>query len=549
MRIIKTLFFGLLLASCWLVDGALAEKRVALVVGNSNYTKVKALPNPSRDAAAVAALLRASGFDVVEVRENLGTAEMKRVIRDFSDQTRDADVAVMYYAGHGMEVDGTNYLLPIDAALERDIDVEDEAISLDRILKILEPARRLRLVILDSCRDNPFTRTMRRTSQSRSIGRGLARIEPTVTDTLVAFAAKAGTTADDGTGLNSPFTSALLKNLAIPGLDLRIAFGRVRDDVLASTNHRQEPFVYGSLGGSTVSLMPPGAAATPAAVAAPAVAAPAPAIDLDAIARRDYELAAQVGTKAAWESFLTAHSKGFYADLARAQRAKLLAQGVKPSTLAATSNAPAVTAPPTTTTRPLSPGPRLGSLQPQNQPTATRNEASPTRVVVVDPMVTVRDIHSELKRLGCYIGETDRPWDDETRKALEAFNRHAGAHLDVKVASLDSLDALRAKSTRVCPLQCAPGYRAKVDSCEKITCRRGYVVDNDGDCVRQSKTNTASRPPARTRQPATDQTPRAKPAGESRVVCGSNGCLTVQPGCRGEVRPSGQSEVAVVNCR
>lgn len=553
MRLLKSLILAGILASSGFVSAALADKRVALVIGNSNYLQVKALPNPTRDAAAVAALLRGAGFDSVEVQENLANADMKRVIRDFFDRTRDSDVAVLYYAGHGMEVDGVNYLLPVDAALKRDIDVEDEAVSLDRVLKILEPARRLRLVILDACRDNPFTQSMRRTVASRSIGRGLARIEPTVTDTLIAFAAKAGSTADDGNGLHSPFTSALLKNLQTPGLDLRIAFGRVRDDVLAATNHRQEPFVYGSLGGQTVSLFPVEATKPAEPVASP-VAAPKPApvpVDTEAVARRDYELAAQVGTKDAWDSFLAVHTAGFYADLARAQRAKLLAQNVKP--MPTTANTPTVAAPPVTAPKPLAPGPRLSSVQPQQQqPAAQPSSTSPgqTRVVVTDPLVTVRDIHVELKRLGCYRGDLDSPWDETSRRALEAFNRHAGTRLDGRVASLDLLDVLRTKPAGLCPLECNRGYRAQGDTCVKITCKRGYEVNDNGDCVRQHRTNTASRPPkANVHEPKRE--PRSRATTDSpgqRVVCGQNGCLPVKKGCRGEIRPSGHDQVAVVNC-
>ena len=186
---------------------------------------------------------------------------------------------------------------------------------------MLEPAKRLRLIILDACRDNPFVRTVRRTSETRSIGRGLAKIEPPSSDTLIAFAAKAGSTAADGDGKHSPFTTALLKNLTIPGLDLRIALGRVRDDVMELTGNRQEPFVYGSLGGTTVSLVPEPKPWLRAAGAGN----PAPASDPKADARRDYERAAQVGTKETWDSFLALHGTGFYADLARGQRAKLLA--------------------------------------------------------------------------------------------------------------------------------------------------------------------------------------------------------------------------------
>ena len=152
-----------------------AERRVALVIGNSSYIHAPALDNPVNDVTAVSVMLEGAGFQVVETRNNLDNTAMRRVIREFSAMTRDADVAVVFYAGHGLEVDGTNYLIPTDAKLASDIDVEDEAISLDRVLRVLEPARSLRLVILDACRDNPFVKTMKRTLASRSFGRGLAR--------------------------------------------------------------------------------------------------------------------------------------------------------------------------------------------------------------------------------------------------------------------------------------------------------------------------------------------------------------------------------------
>ena len=186
-------FLGTVLAYALLPSQeALAEKRVALVIGNSTYKHVTKLTNPTNDAAAVANLLRTSGFDVVERKQDLTISEMKRAIRDFTDKTQDADIAVVYYAGHGIEVDGTNYMIPIDAELARDIDVEDKTVCLDRIVKVLEPVKRLRLVILDACRDNPFSKTMKRTIGTRSIQRGLAKVEVQSSDTLIAFAAKAG---------------------------------------------------------------------------------------------------------------------------------------------------------------------------------------------------------------------------------------------------------------------------------------------------------------------------------------------------------------------
>lgn len=305
------------------------------MIGNSGYKSVPKLANPENDATAVGLLLRKAGFDAVEVRQNLDNAAMRRAMRDFSEGTRDADIAVVFFAGHGVEVGGTNFLIPVDSALKRDIDVEDEAVSLDRVLTLLEPARKLRLVILDACRDNPFLPAMARTLASRSVGRGLAKIETPGSDTLVAYAAKAGSIAADGRGANSPFTLALLKHLTTPGLDVRLAFGRIRDEVLAATSRQQEPFVYGALGGATVTL-----AALSADERSEPKIPPSAAADADVLASRDYEFAARVGTREAWESFLKKHPKGFYSDLATMQRDKL-AKSPKVETASPASQDPA----------------------------------------------------------------------------------------------------------------------------------------------------------------------------------------------------------------
>jgi hypothetical protein len=312
-------FFLAFLAGCFASQSALAEKRVALIIGNSSYQNVVALSNPAHDAAAMTEMFRKASFDVVESRRDLKNTEMRRALRDFTDKSRDADIAVIYYAGHGIEVDGTNYLIPVDAALERDTDAYDEAIALDRILQAIEPARQLRLVILDACRDNPFSKTMKRTVSSRSLGRGLAGVEPGRPNTLIAFAAKGGSTASDGDNKNSPFTTALLKHLTKPGLELRKAFGLVRDEVLSATGNKQEPFVYGSLGGTDVALVP-----APAPIAAPLANG-----NVNAEIRHDYELAERVGTMEAWDSFVAVNPSGFYADLARAQRSKLAAESAR----------------------------------------------------------------------------------------------------------------------------------------------------------------------------------------------------------------------------
>ena len=496
------------------VPAAGAEQRVALVIGNSAYARVPKLANPANDATAVADLLRAAKFDVVQAHHDLGAAQIRRVLRDFSDSVSDADIAVVYFAGHGIEVEGTNYLIPVDAVLARDLDVEDEALSLDRVLRILEPAKRLRLVILDACRDNPFIRIMKRTIGTRAISRGLARVEPMSPDTLVAFAAKAGSTAFDGDDNHSPFTASLLKHIAAPGLDLRIALGRVRDDVLKTTARRQEPFVYGSLGGSTVALVPP--LPEPKIVTAP----PTAPIDPTAGIRHAYEIATQIGTKEAWDSFLAAHTSGLYADLARAQRAKLLATERAQQIEAEQANLKSAEALKAAEQAKLKAerevarmADQLARLQAEQAkivspavvataPAQPDVDATKAPVREMEPGDVARLLQAHLKRVGCDPGQSDGSWDDRSRKALENFNKNAGMKLEVKVASLDALDAVKGKTSRICPLLCGKNQRVEGERCIEIACKARFVRNSEGDCVRQEAPRTAARTP-----PATNPTP------------------------------------------
>jgi len=242
-------FRSLVLAAAILATttvGAFAEKRIALIIGNSAYKNVARLQNPANDAAAVAGMFKSAGFETVESRLNLTVSELRKALREFGNKSRDADVAVVYYAGHGIELDGNNYLIPVDATLETDADVLDETLPLDRVLFAVEPARQLRLVILDACRDNPFAKTMKRTIASRAVGRGLAKVEPSSPNTMIAFAAKAGSTASDGDSRNSPFATVLARDLKEPKVEVRKLFDIVRDDVWAATKHAQQPFTYGS---------------------------------------------------------------------------------------------------------------------------------------------------------------------------------------------------------------------------------------------------------------------------------------------------------------
>jgi tetratricopeptide (TPR) repeat protein len=225
------------------------QKRIVLVIGNSAYKGIPALPNPTRDADLVARTFRQAGFHTVTLAKDLSREMFIEALRKFSAEAEGADWAAVYFAGHGMEINGVNYLIPVDAKLASDRAVPYETVSMDQVTLAVEGAKRLRLVLIDACRDNPFINQMRRTVASRSIGRGMASIEPEA-GILVVYAAKHGQIALDGEGENSPFVTALAKRMLMPGVDIRRVFDHVRDDVMEATQRRQQPFSYGSLSGS-----------------------------------------------------------------------------------------------------------------------------------------------------------------------------------------------------------------------------------------------------------------------------------------------------------
>jgi uncharacterized caspase-like protein len=562
----------LALALVFCAGPAFAAKRVALVLANSAYQNAPQLANPVNDGAVIARTLKDAGFDVVDSRHDLPALETRRALREFADSARDADIALVYYAGHGIEVDGANYLIPVDAKLERDTDVYDEALSLDRVLVAIEPAKQLRLAILDACRDNPFGKTMKRTIAARGIGRGLAPVEPTSPNTLIAYSAKAGSTAQDGDGSNSPFTIALSKHLTTPGLDVRRAFGFVRDDVLKTTSNKQEPFVYGSLGGDDVPLVP--AKAVPVASAQP--------VNPQAEVRRDYELALQVGNKAAWDAFLAQHPDGFYSSLAKIQIDKIAAEQAhaaatekakqaeaerdRLAAAGAQREAQAKAEAEAKAAEQAQLAARKAKEQAQHQAAAAEQQranlaaATPgttaktnntttstpgTNVAALTPATSqadlTRSVQTELSRVGCFSGQADGNWNAASQRSLSQFNRYAGTRLDVKVASIDALDAVKTKPSRVCPLVCEHGFKADGDKCTRIVCGDGYVLNDDNECEKKrgKPASTAKRDDGQKQDRPARQRPQAGAAaaagrasgGGGQIYCNDLLCRPVKRGC------------------
>jgi hypothetical protein len=295
------------------MGGARADtlRRVALVVANSDYLHAGSLKNPTNDAQIVANALKTAGFQTVDANPNLGIGPFRDALRRFRANAVGAQVALVYYAGHGIEARGKNWLIPTDAVLQDDADLDYEAIDLDLVLSATEGAE-MRVVVLDACRNNPFGHTWKRAQ--RAVGEGLAPID--VDDVLVIYSAGPGQTASDGRGANSPFAEALAKRLPQPGLAIQLLGGLVRDDVLRATGDHQRPFISASITGTPFMLVP--GAAGPVSRAAEAVTA-----DPKSMEMMFWQSASSGDDIGQLQAYLSKYPNGSFVDLAKAKIATL----------------------------------------------------------------------------------------------------------------------------------------------------------------------------------------------------------------------------------
>ncbi|MGB5723727.1 MAG: caspase family protein, partial [Parasphingorhabdus sp.] len=307
-------------ASVW--PAMVEAKRVALIIGNSAYVNTSSLANPVNDANIVADSARKAGFDDVIVALDLTINSFQRELRTFREKANGADVAMIYYAGHGMEGQGKNWLLPIDAKLNTAFDLPYESINIERMMESVSGAR-VRMVVLDACRNNPFGNSW--ASGTRAVNRGLAGFD--ADGVLVIYAAAPGQTATDGSGFNSPFAKSLAKRLPQPDLPLQMLGGAIRDDVLAATGGNQRPFVSASITGTPVYLVSPAAIKPkPAQVAIAGSRSPAASLStanrstMDALMWRGADAA---GSLTAYQAYLKEFPTGLFADLANKNIAKL----------------------------------------------------------------------------------------------------------------------------------------------------------------------------------------------------------------------------------
>ncbi|MEM1351956.1 MAG: caspase family protein [Pseudomonadota bacterium] len=441
MRNIRTGFGHLLVMASLLVALLSAEslfaqsgpeKRVALLIGNARYQHVSGLTNPANDASDIGAALERVGFSVTTLLD-LDYRAMRLALRDFAETASDADMALIYFAGHGIEIDNTNYLIPVNAELRSDRDVDFEAIRLDQVVDTIADVDGLKMILVDACRNNPFLQDMRRTASTRSIGRGLGRIDPG--GVLVGYAARGGTLALDGEGRNSPYAQAILRHIEEPGLELGKLFRKVRDTVFSLTDGYQEPFTYGSLPGEDIFLVPP---VTP--VAFPKSDAEV-ATDLS-IARQmmeDFANADSKDTSTAWTQFLVRYASNpntALLDIARTRRDALQKPPEPPK-------APQVAAAPA----PANPAPSAPAI-PVPQATAKPQGPSASDLTAEAQLnisrTVARSVQSALNGNGFDAGSPDGILGPKSRSAIEKFQTARGLRptgtLDSKTLAALAID-------------------------------------------------------------------------------------------------------------
>lgn len=468
-----------------------AAARLALVIGNSAYQNVAELKNPKNDAAAMTKKLTSLGFDVVQGTD-LDLNEMRSTVRNFIKKLSGAEMALFFYAGHGLQVNGKNYMAPIDANLSTYDDLEFEAVPIDLVLSAMERNTKTNMVFLDACRNNPLAVNLARSMGTRSaaVGRGLASIGSGV-GTLVSFSTQPGNVALDGTGFNSPYTTALLKHLGTPGEDIAASMKGVRRDVLKATGGKQVPWEHSSLTGDVILKVAP--ATSSKIVSVPA--ANGSVFQSEAASDKATELVFWSSVKdstdpQAFEIYLRRYPTGVFADLASV-KLRGARQGKNPDTAPKISDSSSEVAywksiesggsavyfesyiarypnglfidiaklKLAAMATKLVQEPKVEVEKPTEVALLTPSDEETARGVIEEEPATdvrldrdgTRQVQKELNRLGCKLGSVDGFWGKRSRRALNEYKKRS----KVKLASLEPtsglLTILENTKVRVCP--------------------------------------------------------------------------------------------------
>ena len=466
LKHIATCLFGLAALLATLAPAA-AEKRVALVIGNAAYEHVPRLANPSNDAADMAGKLRALGFDVTEGID-LAKRDMEESIRSFADKLSGADVALFYYAGHGLQVDQRNFLAPIDAELKSESDLDFEAVQLDLVLKQMVRNAHTSIVFLDACRDNPLAANLAQGSRSLAVGRGLARVEAAAS-MMVVYSTEPEKVALDGTGRNSPFTEALLHHIDTEGESISDMMIDVRNDVLKATGGKQRPFESASLTGQFFFKPAAARTANTSSETAAELASLRQEIgrlqtDQGALLKSQQEQLALLQNKLAEETKAAEQAGPKPSPSAPSTESRVI--GLEPAESGASAPASASTLTPASPppAAPVAEDTKIAAADSKGTeekgPEAAKSP-KPSLPASISREELAQDMLSELKRLGCYFGSVNGNWNARSQLALDRFNRVAALDLPLDEPQKTSLDALKGWKGPHCPIEKAVGPRFK----------------------------------------------------------------------------------------
>ena len=492
-----------------------AERRVALVIGNSTYTNATSLRNPRNDAGDMAETLRKIGFEV-ELGLDLDQRGFAQTLETFARTLDGADAGLFFYAGHAVQMNDKNYLVSVNAKLDSEFLLSSEAIELDAIVRLMESKTAVNILFLDACRNNPLTENLRRNmkamKRSAALGRGLARIEPSGRDTLIAFAAAPGQEANDGAERNSPFTAALLQHMPKPGLEVSVMLKEVAADVRRDTRNSQRPqqlsdmarpfYFVKTAAAATLRVEPtvtpqliakpaPApqtavAAATPApAPASVPVAAPAPVATPTPPPFEDRTLDVAFWNSAQSTSdcesiraYQARFPNGIFIELARLSERRLcndrkvtVLESARPDlSRPAATPAPAFTqaaaAPPPPAALPA-PAPAQ-SIVVAAVPSSSATAPAPVKPAGPTPAELTRVIQLELYRLGCGASGADGKWSPPTKEGLRRFNLATRSKLNLDAPADATVAALQGKDGRICPLVCGRGLQVRGDTCVAV---------------------------------------------------------------------------------
>lgn len=443
---------------------AFAEKRVALVIGNSKYVHASELKNPANDARAMADALTSLSFNVIK-GVDLDENGMRSAINEFARSIADAQVALLFYAGHGLQVDGQNYLLPINAELNNEIDLQFQGVSIEFLLRVMENRNRTSIVLLDACRNNPLAARLARSMASargRTIAPGLARIESGV-GTYIGFSTSPNSVALDGDGENSPFTTALVKHIETEDVDIEAVMRNVREDVIQATNGSQVPWGNSSLVGRGFVFK--AASATPTENPAteetksstPTQTEITTLLENIAVGNNQARSAADKQVEATfWNSikdssdarffqaYLEEYPEGVFSGLAKLKIAMLEGQ-----------RAPKQPESDEKTATEQGAGPAAVENGDRNLEIANLSQEKPATADEAEPEEMTRDqietLQVELNRVGCSVGRADGIWGRRSQSALEEFVRRAKVEVASVEPTSDFIEQLKSFDEDICP--------------------------------------------------------------------------------------------------